>query len=616
MKRVLIFGGAALGVLVAVLLAAPLIISTDFVKRQIVSQVATWTGRDVSFGGDPEVHLLPDLTVRLHDVALANPPEMGGGAFIEAEAISGRLRLLPLLLGRIEIAEFRLFNPRISLVVDATGRPNWELDRSAVGAQAAKGDAEVPSDDIAPRSPLADISLGRVVVRNGTISYDDRRSGRHEELTDVRVNLAWPSSQEAVTGDGTFSYRGTPLEFNGAITAPLQLLAGGASPVRLAVASSLLRVSLAGTASHLDGLQIEGDTTATTPSLRGLLAWTGTDLGEGSILGAASVSGKMNWIGPSIAFSPAKLELDGNVAVGALAFAIGERPGIQGTLALDRLDLTAYADALRAAADAGAFAPDAPVRLPLAALGDVDLRISTDQATIGRAAIGRAAIAANVKDGKLTLNIGDAQLYGGRGEATLAAAMEGATLNATLDGTLDQVPIAAALAGLTGLSGLDGAGSATLDLTASGTTWGAVADSLAGKGTVTIANGSLAGIDIRALPGSIPPEGQPAPAGATTFTSASASLSFAGTSVDSSDSRAEGPAFALDLSGKASLASPAIAGRGVLSLPATANAAASEIPFMVSGTFAAPLFYPDLGRPFTREQGMPAPDAPEDSPRG
>ena len=62
------------GVVAAFAAAVPFIISTDVVKRRISDQITHWTGRAVTFEGDPKISLFPYLTVKLHDVKLANPP--------------------------------------------------------------------------------------------------------------------------------------------------------------------------------------------------------------------------------------------------------------------------------------------------------------------------------------------------------------------------------------------------------------------------------------------------------------------------------------------------------------------------------------------------------------
>ena len=623
MKRLLIVAIAVIGVLAAIAAAAPLIISTDIVKRQIANQITNWTGRDVTFAGEPEISLFPYLTVRLRKVALANPPDMKTQTpFLRTEVLTGKLQILPLLAGRFEIAEFRLSNPRINLLIDRDGRANWLLDQGAVGTQAAKRNAEVISDDIAPPSPLADITLGRLLLRNGLITFDDLRAGRHEALSDVTMSLDWPSTAEAATGTGSFTLRGGTVEFNGSIGAPLRLLAGGSSSLRLALASTLLRASFAGNALRLDGTQIDGEATISTPSVQRLVEWMGTPMDTGSVFGAGSITGKMNWIGSSVSFANATMVLDGNTAEGAIAVSFGGgRVGAQGTLALEKLDLTPYLETFQAALVGGGFWPITPIRLPLAGVGDIDLRLSTDQVVMGRTSMGRAAVAATAKDGKLTINVGDAQLYGGHAEATLTAEMLDGALSGTARVKVDHIPARIALSDILGLTALDATGSATIDLTASGRSWGEFAGSVSGGATVLLADGILDSVDVAKVPAVLAAGAKDADlSGSTSFATATGTLKVADGTVSSEDFHAEGETFAIDAAGKARLFNPTLEARGVLSLPATDGSAAAppnEFPFMVTGSWTAPVFLPDLGRPLQRGDKQPADaDMPPESPRG
>ena len=56
----------------------------------------------------------------------------------------------------------------------------------------------------------------------------------------------------------------------------------------------------------------------------------------------------------------------------------------------------------------------------------------------------------------------------------------------------------------------------------------------------------------------------------------------------------------------------------MLTLPgAGGDEAAKEVPFMVKGTWAAPVLLPDLGKPFRSGEGLPAAvPVPLESPRG
>ena len=172
--------------------------------------------------------------------------------------MTGKLEILPLFLGRLEFAEFRLGNPTVNLAVDAAGQPNWILDQGVVGTLASKGDSELPGDDLAPPSPRAEVSLGRFLIRDGTVNYSDARNGTKEALSDVDVDFSWRSTVEALRGNGSFVWRGEPVAFRGEINAPLTLLAGGDSPLRVSVEAAPANLSFEGMARQFDGMQIEG----------------------------------------------------------------------------------------------------------------------------------------------------------------------------------------------------------------------------------------------------------------------------------------------------------------------------------------------------------------------
>ena len=188
------------------------------------------------------------------------------------------------------------------------------------------------------------------------------------------MDLVWPTAAEAASGSGSFAWGGETVDFNGSVGAPLALLAGGASPMRFALASPTLKASFEGKALHLDSLQLEGEARIATPSLRRLITQLGRPTAAGATFGAAAIAGKLNLAMPTISLDDAAIDLDGNHAEGALSASFEDgRPRIQGTIALETLDLSPYAEEIAGAAELS----DTPVALPLAGLGDLDLRIST-----------------------------------------------------------------------------------------------------------------------------------------------------------------------------------------------------------------------------------------------
>jgi AsmA protein len=595
MKRVIVLALCLVGLIAVAIASIPFLVSTDLAKRRIAEEIARWTGRSVSFTGEPHVSFFPHISVELSAISLGNPQDMDGGQFLGMDAVVGRVRILPLFLGRTEIAEFQLVHPRLALRIDAAGRSNWKV----------KSDGSSPPDradrkagNVAAKPPPdPSVRLGRFVIRGGSITYDDERSGKHEIIDGIDVNFAWPSTSSPAAGSGHFIWHGETVDFNAAVGAPMALMTGSLSPLRFAFATTPIRMSFSGTGLDLSDMQLTGDTSITTPSIRRLMAWLGKPIGEGPTLGAAAISGKLTWVKPAAAFANVRMELDGNQAEGAISATFGDKPKIEGTLALTRLDLSAYLEAFTSTLSASGPWRSAPVRLPLNA-SDLDLRLSAGEIIAGSARTGRAAAAVNIDDGKFTLTVGEAQFYGGHAEARLSAAMNGDALEASGEAKLDEVPTRAALGGLIGLDRLDGSGTLSVDLAARGKTWGELAASASGTAKVSIADGRLTGVDVvRLAELASNPAAMSDPSGATAFNLISGSFTMADGSMRSDDLRAEGSGYAVTLGGKVSLRDETVQAEGTLttSRPDSPGQPA-RVPFAVNGTFGVIAVVPDFGR--------------------
>ena len=500
MKRLVVPVLVLVALVAALAAAAPFIVSTDLVKQRIADEIGGWTGRAVFFHGEPKVSLFPYLTVKLRDVEIGNPSGMGGEPLVKMDALVGKLKLLPLLLGRIEIAQFRLIEPHIALSVDAAGRPNWLMRHGLVAAGVTAAEASLPTPNA--RVPLSapEITLGRFLVRDGTVSYDNALTGVRAEFGAVDMDLVWPTASEAASGSGSFAWGGETVAFNGSVVAPLALLAGGASPARFALASPSLKASFEGKALHLDSLQLDGETRIATPSLRRLLAQLGRPTAAGATFGAAAIAGKVNLALPTVSLDNAAIDLDGNHAEGALSASFdGGHPRIQGTIAFETLDLSPYVEAFTGQINSSGQLPDAPVALPLAELGDLDLRISTSSVVIGSVRIGDVAASASIKDGKLAIEVGEASFHEGQIQASLSAEMRGDALAASARAEIDGVPARAALVDLAGIDALAGTGSVSLDLSTTGRSWSELVHALAGTAKLSVAEGSFTGANLGAL---------------------------------------------------------------------------------------------------------------------
>jgi uncharacterized protein involved in outer membrane biogenesis len=593
MKRLALLVLVIIGLIGLAIAAAPLIAATDMSKRRIANQIEEWTGHRVTFVGEPRVKLFPFLTLTIEDAKIGGEAGPDGEPFVAMDKLTCKLRLLPFLMGRAEVAEFQLVRPVFRLMVDAAGNANWVPGKNSLASEART--ATTPDQ-------IAEIKLGRFKIVDGTIIYDNRQDDRHEELDQLRLDLRWPELAEPVSGIGAFNWRNELVEFNIAVSQPLDLIAGDASPARFGIASRPVRVSFTGTANGLATLQLEGETTVTTPSVRRVVEWLGVPMESGPILGAGLIEGDLNWIGPSLTFPTAHIELDGNVADGSVSIDLSrQRPRMQGTLALERLDLSAYLETLQATINADGGWQAAPTDMPLLDLADLDIRLSAGEILVGSVRIGKSAAAVTVNDGRLDVDIGEAQFYGGSLEGDAWVKAEGGAAAGSARIALENTPAAVALADLLGLSLVEGATSARIALDGEGETWGDFAATLSGTADVDISDGALVGFDLghfAELSGAYD-VADPAPgSGTVPLTSLTAKLTLADGKLTGEDIVVAGNGFTITLGGEVSMIDLGVRAKGVLNAkPAKGDAdSRRDIPFVVSGSWYSPFLLPDYER--------------------
>lgn len=609
MKRLAIFLLVIIVLAAGALVAAPILVSSEVTRERVTEQIARWIGRPVSFAGEPEISLFPQPTITLADITIE---DAAGEPFITSERLTGTVRLLPLLIGRVEIREFELERPVIALRVDREGRSNW-TPLGTVGSRVAAA-GEAPSGagtpGISPAVPVDEVTLGQFRIIDGTITYDDPDSGP-TVISSVDLDIAWPSTSEGATARGSLVWRGEAVEINASLAEPLELTAGRSTPGRFSITAGPLRISFSGMVGR-DGLDLSftGDANVTMPSLREVLRWTGVAIDEAPTLGAASVSGEVSWAWPTLSFSSATMELDGNEAAGAFAVAFdGDRPRIQGTLAFETLDLSPYALSFQTGVGPSGDWSDAPISLPVLQAIDADIRLSAGVVTIGPTRIDDVAASALVNDGQAAINLGQAGLYGGRLQGTVNAELRPPVLSGEAHFTLADLDAQPALTDMVGLSALAGAASATLDIEGSGSRWGDLIQNLTGSLDLGVLDGTFHGVDLAAAAESR----NPIVAGVlfgeqvTPFDTASARLSFADGRVMTSGTLAEGPSFSLAFEGWGSLIGAEVAGSGLIRLRRDADAPGPVLAFDLTGTWQAPRFA------FDEVEAGVAPAAAEDA---
>jgi len=590
------FGLAAVIVLGAAALAgATALISRDAVRMQAISEIRAVTGLSPTLRGKATVSLFPRGSVSFDDVILGDAAQPA----LTAERLTARLRFFPLLLGHVEIADVTLERPTIDVSVEPNGRSNWS------GLIASLARSQKPN---APHlAPFTEIRID-----DGTVQVRQPAGKLTESLSDVQLSLAWPSISKTFGATGRFVWHGEPVDISVALGDFATALAGNRSGLKLRLAAAPMKIAFDGAVGMQPTLKIEGTLAADSPSLRDALTWAGREPLPGGGFGHFALKAKTDVVGGNIGMTNVNIDLDGNSAEGVLNFATDGRKTLQGTLAADTIDLTPYISTVhlltanRQQWSSGRIGLDGLTGM------DVDLRLSAANVALGNAKIGRTAIAANLRQGQLTVTVGEAQAYSGviKGALTLADLDSGIDVKSQLQFT--DVDLESCLGQLFGLHRLEGKGNLAFTVEGSGKSVLAITHTLSGTANLTSENGALAGINVEQLLRRL--ERRPLSGsgefrtGRTPYDKLAVSMRVAQGTIKVEQVKIEGSAVNLAMAGSASIPERELDLKGTAALASAdrPGAAPFELPFVVQGSWDDPIMLPDA-EALIRRSGAAAP---------
>jgi AsmA protein len=580
LKRLAISVGVVIAAGVAAISAASVLVSPEAARDAVKAQIRAVTGLDPVLRGPVEVSLFPYGTVSLADVVLGE----GGNRTppLAADRLVAHLRFLPLLIGRIEIADIALDHPRIALDIEADGRSNWSPLLAAL-ARALK-----PADRIA--------AFTEIRIDHGAIAIADNGRRTVESLTDVDLSLAWPAISKSFGATGRFTWRGEPVETSVVISDFLAALVGDNSGLKVRLDGAPLRLAFEGTIGTQPSLKADGTLSVEAASLREALRWTGDTPVPGGGFGRFALKGQAKLVGRAISLAGVNVELDGNAAEGVLTYAANGQRTWQGTLDASELDLTPYVSTVRVMASNTRDWNRGPIALDGLTGLEIDLRLSAAKVTIGHARLGRTAVAASLRGGKLLVTVGESQAYSGviRGSFALAKAENGAEVKSEMQ--FADVDLDSCLGELFGLRRVEGKGNMSFALEGAGDSVLALTRSISGTVNLSAQNGTLTGINVEQVLRRL--ERRPLSAGdyrsgRTPFDKLTVALKVANGSVSVTDATVDGAAIRIAIAGTASIPNRELDLKGTAALLNGPNDVAFELPFFVNGPWDSPMPLPE-----------------------
>lgn len=651
---------------------------SDLIRQRIAEQVKAKTGRDLIISGPSAFTIYPYLGVSLKDVSLSAPAGMSGQPLVAIGEMNIAIKALPLVNREISVNKLLLKDPVFDLRVDKSGRKNWnfaetpspvryaqarpaapaapapqvESDAPDAGAPAAPA-AEAESPQAGRLAQIKELQLGDVKIVNGTFRFTDERTGRTQEVSSVDAGIELKSLNGPLSANGNLTWAGENIDFDGKLANAKIILEE--KPARLVFNASgeHIKAAYEGTVLLKDGTDLDGQITASSPSMRKLVKWLGTPLPPVAGFGPLTLSGNLKTADETRTLSNAKLTLDGATATGTVSLTKGAiRPYVQANLQITELDLNKYmgGDAAAATGEAEPPAPkpvparpaapapaapapkpdgDAieqllnekggpkvhgftqragwsgePVNLTLLGVADADVKLQVGKLLFQQIKVGQSAMTVALKNRFMKANFDDVQLYEGHGKGfiTLDGTGKGANIGANI--ALDGVSAQPLLKDAADLDWLSGKAKLGLQLAANGASELQLVEALNGRADFAFANGAISGFN---LPGAIRGISRgdfsglkKSPSEKTDFSELSATFQITNGVAQNQDLKLTSPLLRVTGAGAVQLPQRTVdytvKPKLVASLEGqgAANATGIEIPVRISGPWDQPHYEPDL----------------------
>ena len=580
---------------------APWTVSRTALREEIAAQLRSSLGLFVFIEGPSTFSLLPSPHVRLGRVNFVEPQ---AALVIKTENLTGQLRWLPLLTGRLELRRAELLRPQMT--VDIDGKPM------------TKAGAVVRAADAKPATPEA-VKADR--ARLGVVSFIDgsavlRRGGAEIESIDhIDATLDWPTVSSPAALDGAATWRGQRGTIALWVARPSEALRGEASRLTLQLKAPILSVSANGEATFGVRPQFKGRLVASTDQLRDVVQLLRGAIPLPLALGPATLDAKADAGAKGVDLASVQLKLDNSSYEGSLSWRVDdERPQLSGTLATSALDLRDLVRNLPPLVNRdGHFNRDAIAWRDQNAL-DIDLRLSAARAVYDRLQARDVAGALLLRAGRLEASLADASLYKGAVKARLVmtpADAGGVEMKSVIEAR--GVDIGALGWDKFGATKLAGAANVNLTLEGAGSSADQIARSLKGRGDIDFGKGEIVGLDVartlRRIEKRPLASGLDINSGRTPFASARMTAEIANGVATVSDGLVQGEGFTMSLSGASQIADRQIALHASVASADTKGDARPDAPafaFDVVGQWDNAALVPDAPS-FIRRSGAARP---------
>ena len=347
MKKLLI-GVVCLAVLlVAAIVVLPSLVPASAYKDKIETQLSAALDRDVTISGDVKLSVFPVLKAQTGAVQIENADGFTDENLATMEGLDARIRLLPLLSKKIEIAKFELTRPVISLEKNSAGQVNW-----AIGDAPAEPKTEGEPFKRDGRFNGINPQIGKFAITDGQITYRDQTSDTTHEITNASLAFALPSLDEIVNVDGGMTFNGTPIDLDVSLDTPRHFLNGGVANFTAKIETEFARLNTNGQFTESEKVIFDTNVDGEISDMKALVAFIPKEIPYSDLLNEGKLSGDFAYDGDKLAIKNSDLSAKGNLLDAAFkgdatVYLSDETPpSIAGRVSADVTDVPALAKVL------------------------------------------------------------------------------------------------------------------------------------------------------------------------------------------------------------------------------------------------------------------------------
>jgi AsmA protein len=174
---------------IAAAVVLPYLISLDTYKGMVEEQMEKALQRDCSLG-TLRVTVLPAMGAKIEDLVISNPSGFSQTPLLSLESLQVRVKIVPLIFGKREIAGLALHQPTVFIEKDQRGRSNIPFVGEATtrGRKGTLKSGKVKTDQ---SKALQGLALSKASIRDGKFIYQDSTTlpSRRTEIERIDMDL-------------------------------------------------------------------------------------------------------------------------------------------------------------------------------------------------------------------------------------------------------------------------------------------------------------------------------------------------------------------------------------------------------------------------------------------